>query len=147
MNNNNFLRCEGFKLVIILFFTSVCCAKPVWAVNEEALVEFGDAMQFVLPGIGLGLTAVYGDKEGAKQWAWSGLTSIGTTTVLKGFYSKVRPNSSDSALSFPSGHTTAVFWGASFLDQRYGAWWGVPAYTAATITAYSRVISRQSSCR
>ena len=61
MNNNNFLRCEGFKLLIILFFTSVYCAKPAWAVNDEELENFGDAMQFVLPGIGLGLTAYYGD--------------------------------------------------------------------------------------
>ena len=141
MNNDSFLPGGRFKLAIILLIAGVYCAKPAWAVNDEELENFGDAMQFVLPGIGLGLTAYYGDKEGAKQWAWSGLTSIGTTTVLKGFYSKIRPNGSDSALSFPSGHTTAVFWGASFLDQRYGKWWGVPAYTAATITAYSRVIS------
>ena len=141
MNNNRFLRGDGLNLAIILFITSVCCAKSAWAVNDEELEHFGDAMQFVLPGIGIGLTAYYGDKEGAKQWAWSGLTSIGTTTVLKGFYSKIRPNGSDSALSFPSGHTTAVFWGASFLDQRYGKWWGIPAYAAATVTAYSRVIS------
>ena len=141
MNNNNFLCCVKFKLIIILIFTSVYCARPAWAVNDEELEHFGDAMQFVLPGIGLGLTAYYGDKEGAKQWAWSELTSIGTTTVLKGVYGKVRPNNSDSNLSFPSGHTTAVFWGASFLDQRYGKWWGVPAYAAATVTAYSRVIS------
>ena len=141
MNNYSFFQYKGFKLISFLFFTSICCARPAWAVNDEALVEFGDAMQFVLPGIGLGLTAIDGDKEGAKQWAWSGLTSIGTTTVLKGVYEKIRPNGSDSATSFPSGHTTAVFWGASFLDQRYGKWWGIPAYAAATVTGYSRVIS------
>ena len=114
MNINNFLRSEGFKLAIILFITSVYCARSSWAFNDEKLVKFGDAMQFVLPGIGLGLTAYHGDKEGAKQWAWSGLTSIGTTMVMKGIYSKVRPNGSDSHLSFLSGYTTAVFWGASF---------------------------------
>lgn len=40
-----------------------------------------------------------------------------------------------------SGHTTAVFFGASFLDQRYGKWWCIPAYITAGITAYSHVIS------
>ena len=113
----------------------------VHAVNEEELEKFGDAMQFVLPLTGLGLTAVNKDLEGAKQFGWHGLTSIGTTTAVKGDYQKVRPNKSSSATSFPSGHTTAVFFGASFLDQRYGKWWGIPAYTAAGITAYSRVIS------
>ena len=62
-------------------------------------------------------------------------------TVMKGIYQKIRPNGSDSATSFPSGHTTAAVFGAAFLDQRYGKWWGIPAYTAAGITAYSRVIS------
>jgi len=113
----------------------------VHAVNEEELEKFGDAMQFVLPLTGLGLTAVNKDLEGAKQFGWHGLTSIGTTTAVNGVYQKIRPNASSSATSFPSGHTTAVFFGASFLDQRYGKWWGIPAYTAAGITAYSRVIS------
>ena len=99
----------------------------VHAVNEEELEKFGDAMQLVIPLTGLGLTAVNKDMEGAKQFGWHGLTAIGTTTVLKGVYQKIRPNNSSSATSFPSGHTTAVFFGASFLDQRYGKWWGIPA--------------------
>lgn len=114
---------------------------PVYAVNDESLENFGDIAQFALPAIGLGATWFYDDKEGAEQWLWSGLTSVGTTTVMKGVYEKVRPNGGPSALSFPSGHTTAAFFGAAFLDQRYGKWWGVPAYTAATLTAYSRVVT------
>ena len=126
------------SFITCLFLYSI---SPAQAVDDESLEQFGDVMQFALPAIGLGATWGYGDKEGAKQWAWSGLTSVGTTTVLKGVYQKIRPNGSTSATSFPSGHTTAVFWGASFLDMRYGKWWGIPAYTAAGITAYSRVIS------
>jgi membrane-associated phospholipid phosphatase len=95
----------------------MCSILPAQAVNEESLEQFGDVMQFALPAIGLGATAIYKDKEGAKQWAYSGLTSIGTTTVLKGVYQKIRPNASSSATSFPSGHTTAAVFGAAFLDQ------------------------------
>ena len=116
-------------------------AGSVQAVSDEDWEEFGDAMQFVLPLAGLGLTAGYKDKEGAKQWAWSGLTSLGTTTVLKGVYQKIRPNASSSKTSFPSGHTTAAFFGASFIDMRYGKWWGIPAYALAGLTAYSRVVT------
>jgi membrane-associated phospholipid phosphatase len=130
-----------YHLFFVLFLICAYNTKLAQAVNDESLEEFGDVMQFALPAIGLGATAFYKDKEGAKQWAYSGLTSVGTTTVLKSVYQKIRPNASTSATSFPSGHTTAVFWGASFLDQRYGKWWGIPAYTAAGITAYSRVIS------
>jgi len=114
---------------------------PAQAVSDESWEEFGDAMQFVLPLAGLGLTAAYRDKEGAKQWGWSGLTSLGTTTVLKGVYGKIRPNASESKTSFPSGHTTAAFFGASFIDMRYGKWWGIPSYVLAGLTAYSRVVT------
>jgi hypothetical protein len=141
LQKNTLPQLRRYALFFVLFLICTYNTKLVQAVNEESLEEFGDAMQFVLPGIGLGLTAYYGDKEGAKQWGWSGLTAVGTTTVMKGIYQKIRPNASESATSFPSGHTTAVFWGASFLDQRYGKWWGIPAYTAAGITAYSRIIS------
>ena len=125
----------------VMLTVYMCSLTSVNAVNDESLEEFGDVMQFALPAIGLGATAYYKDKEGAKQWAYSGLTAIGTTTVMKGIYQKIRPNGSDSATSFPSGHTTAAVFGAAFLDQRYGKWWGIPAYTAAGITAYSRIIS------
>ena len=142
MVSKNFLcRCKRLQFFIVLLLISSLNTKTVQAVNEESLEEFGDVMQFALPAIGLGATAYYKDKEGAKQWAYSGLTAIGTTTVMKGIYQKIRPNGSDSATSFPSGHTTAAVFGAAFLDQRYGKWWGIPAYTAAGITAYSRIIS------
>ena len=136
MHKNIFLRFGRFKLLVILLAVCISSMELARAVNDEKLEEFGDIMQFALPAIGLGATAIYGDLDGTKQWAWSGLTSVGTTAVLKGVYQKIRPNASESATSFPSGHTTAVFWGASFLDQRYGRWWGVPAYAAATVTAY-----------
>jgi len=108
------------------------------ATHADSLEEFGDAMQFVLPGIGFGLVAYDRDKEGFKQWGYSGLTAVGTTLVMKGIYGKPRPTTA-SQTSFPSGHTTAAVWGAAFLDQRYGKWWGIPAYAAAAVTAYSRV--------
>lgn len=134
-------RSHRVVAIAVLLAGSAEYSNKSHAVNEDALEEFGDAMQFVLPLTGLGLTAINKDKEGAIQFGWQGLTAIGTTTVMKGIYQKLRPNGSTSATSFPSGHSTAAFFGASFLDQRYGRWWGIPGYTAAAITAYSRVIS------
>jgi len=125
------------KLTVLLLFA---VTSDLQAEEDTDLTRFGDVAQFALPALGLSATWIYDDKEGAKQWGWSGLTAVGTTTVLKGVYEKIRPNASSSATSFPSGHTTAAFWGASFLDMRYGRWWVIPAYTAAGITAYSRVI-------
>ena len=116
-------------------------AMAAHAEEESNLEKFGDVMQWALPALGLGATYIYDDPEGRKQWLYTGVTAVGTTTALKGVYAKMRPNFSDSRTSFPSGHTTGAFFGAAYLDQRYGKWWGIPSYTAAVITAYSRVDS------
>jgi hypothetical protein len=113
----------------------------VHAEEDDNLTKFGDIMQIALPALGLGATYIYDDREGRKQWLYTGVTAIGTTSVLKVVYAKMRPNFSESRTSFPSGHTTGAFFGAAFLDQRYGKWWGIPSYTAAAITAYSRIQS------
>jgi membrane-associated phospholipid phosphatase len=41
--------------------------------------------------------------------------------------------------SFPSGHTSTVFQGASFIHRRYGFKYSIPAYAIAGFTAFSRV--------
>lgn len=141
MPNKSSSQVRPLLRAVAILPVCMCSISSVQAVNEDSLEEFGDVMQIALPVIGLGATAIYKDKEGAKQWAYSGLTAVGTTTVMKGIYQKIRPNAGQSATSFPSGHTTGAFFGAAFLDQRYGKWWGIPAYTAAAITAYSRVVT------
>ena len=60
------------------------------------------------------------------------------TGIGKHSFEKLRP-SGGSRTSFPSGHATAVFSGASFVGTRYGALYGVPLYLAAGFTAYNRV--------
>ena len=125
----------------ILLFILAISAFTAYAEEDTNLTEFGDIMQFALPALGLGATYIYDDREGRKQWLYTGVTAVGTTSVMKVIYAKVRPNFSESQTSFPSGHSTGAFFGAAFLDQRYGKWWGIPSYAAAVITAYSRVQS------
>ncbi|MFA9420973.1 MAG: phosphatase PAP2 family protein [Gammaproteobacteria bacterium] len=110
-----------------------------FAEENENLTEFGDAMQFILPLTAWGATFIYDDQPGRFQFYKSALTSLTITTVGKGIVEKTRPNNSSSKTSYPSGHTTGAFLGATFLNTRYGPKWGIPAYTLATITAYSRV--------
>jgi membrane-associated phospholipid phosphatase len=126
------------RLISVLALTLVFSAH---AEEDDNLTRFGDIMQIALPALGLGATYIYDDREGRKQWLYTGATAIGTTSVMKLIYAKMRPNFSESRTSFPSGHTTGAFFGAAFLDQRYGKWWGIPSYTAAAITAYSRIES------
>lgn len=129
------------RLIVILLIGSWISSSNAIAEEDTDLTKFGDIMQIALPALGLGASYIYDDREGRKQWLYTGVTAIGTTTVLKGVYAKMRPNYSESRTSFPSGHTTAVFFGAGFLDQRYGIWWGAPSYAAAALTAYSRIQS------
>jgi membrane-associated phospholipid phosphatase len=121
------------------YFLIVFSGNQAFAEENDNLTEFGDAMQFILPLTAWGATFIYDDQPGRFQFYKSALTSLTITTVGKGIVEKTRPNNSSSKTSFPSGHTTGAFIGATFLNTRYGLAWGIPAYTAATITAYSRV--------
>lgn len=118
---------------------AVLCALP-WSVAcaSESLQRVGDFLQYALPATGLAATAVQGDGRGAVQWFWSGATTLTFVGVGKAFGEKTRPDDT-SATSYPSGHTAWAFWGASFLDSRYGPQWGIPAYALAALTAYSRI--------
>ncbi|HET9025834.1 MAG TPA: phosphatase PAP2 family protein, partial [Burkholderiaceae bacterium] len=108
------------------------------ACASESLQRLGDVLQYALPATGLAATAAYGDGRGTVQWFWSGATTLTFVGVGKALGEKTRPDES-SANSYPSGHAAWAFWGASFLDSRYGPVWGIPAYALAALTAYSRV--------
>jgi len=77
--------------------------------------------------------------EGTLQFSKSFLTTLGATYALKYTINAERPNGGSH--SFPSGHTSAAFSGASFLQKRYGWKYGAPAYLAATFVGWSRIES------
>lgn len=115
------------------------CALPLSvATASESLQRLGDFLQYALPATGLVATGMYRDADGTIQWIWSGATTLAVVGVGKTIGDKTRPDET-SATSYPSGHTAWAFWGASFLDTRYGPGWGIPAYMLAALTAYSRV--------
>lgn len=134
-----------FALTLFFFF-SLNISPAVHAENED-ITEAGDYLQIILPAVAGLSTFVAGNDEGGlwdKQGTYQAIKSIGfslaTMGVGKELAEKIRPDFSDP-VSFPSGHTTAAFAGAGFIDQRYGHWWGVPALLAAGFTAYSRIQS------
>ena len=102
----------------------------------------GDLLQIMLPSYGIYKTYKIDDKDGRNQ-LWKSLLSTFTVTyALKYGIDKTRPNG-DCCESFPSGHTSIAFSGATFLDKRYGHKIGIPAYIMASFVGYSRVYAEK----
>jgi membrane-associated phospholipid phosphatase len=125
-------RMQAGALVLTL---AASCAE-----GSEALQNAGDILRYALPLTGLAISGLRGDWEGARQWALSGATTLGAVAIGKSTTGKLRPDGSGDT-SYPSGHAAWAFWGAAYLDTRYGPVWGWPAYGLAALTAYSRIDS------
>jgi membrane-associated phospholipid phosphatase len=63
------------------------------------------------------------------------------TSAVKLAASRTRPNG--GVLSFPSGHSSATFASATVLADHYGWKVGVPAYTVAAFTGWTRIRDHQ----
>lgn len=91
-----------------------------------------------VPAIGLIYSYSIGDIEGIKELTLGCAVSAQLTTFLKNTVQRRRPNSENN-LSFPSGHASFSFSGASYLHHRYGLGWGLPMYAVATAISIQRV--------
>jgi membrane-associated phospholipid phosphatase len=112
--------------------------------SANASVENGgDILYKVIPAVALASTLYFEDDySGSWQFAKSLAATELTTLLLKSAINEQRPNG-ECCSSFPSGHSSVAFSGASFMHFRYGWRYGIPAYVAASFVAYSRVDSRQ----
>jgi membrane-associated phospholipid phosphatase len=86
----------------------------------------------------------------AHDWDWTGVKeltvdtglTVGTALILKQIVREQRPDGSNWH-SFPSDTAALAFAPASFLWDRYGWEYGMPAYLAAGYVGYERVNSKQ----
>jgi membrane-associated phospholipid phosphatase len=112
---------------------------PVLA--KSNLEKSGDIMHLLLPATAFAASLVIEDNyQGSWQLIKSGVVSRVAVEGLKFAVDKDRPDDSGDD-SFPSGHTADSFASATFIQQRYGWQWGIPAYIGATFVGYSRVQS------
>ncbi|RJG50510.1 phosphatase PAP2 family protein [Motilimonas pumila] len=121
-----------------LFAGAAQASNEINSSVNDSYVEAGDALQIAIPAMGYFAAWLHDDWEGAKQLTYSVVSTQAIIHGMKYAVGRRRPNDS-SWNSFPSGHTGAAFSGAAFLQSRYGAAWGVPAYAAAAFVGASRV--------
>jgi membrane-associated phospholipid phosphatase len=123
--------------VFLLLFTALVYAPPTFSQNE-AIEKTGDVLQIALPSAALASTIIWRDgQEGPWQFVYTMTVSTILTQSLKRAINKPRPNG--GSFAFPSGHTSAAFTGAAFIQKRHGWKWGLPAYALAGFTGWSRV--------
>lgn len=127
---------------IIIVLLILCNIQNITAqeltTQESTIKSVGDVFLIAIPATALGTTLVLGDKKGTWQFTKAFLLNQAITFGLKKAINKERPDASNTD-SFPSGHTSTVFQGASFIHMRYGFKYSVPAYLAAGFTAFSRI--------
>lgn len=107
------------------------------------LQRLGDILQYALPWAALAAVAFTGKAELAWDWLYGGLAATIIVHVLKvaSNYTRfgVRPNG--GANSFPSGHTSGAFIGASFVLFAFGPVMAAVPLALAALTGLSRVLS------
>ena len=82
------------------------------------------------------------DMDGTKNFLKSYIATSATTYLLKITTHRLSPDGSDY-MSFPSGHTSSAFAGASFIHFRYGFQYSIPMYLLASFTGYSRIYAKK----
>lgn len=101
-----------------------------------------DVLAVALPVSALAGTLYLRDWKGLLQGVETAAATAAVTYILKYTVKEKRPDGSDYH-SFPSGHTAVTFATASYLMERYGWEFGVPAYILSTYVAWGRVFSKK----
>ena len=127
------IQIKTLLLILFLFSHSILLAQ-----NKSNVELSGDILEVGIPLTALASTFIWNDNhQGKYQFINSMGTSVILTHIIKIVINKPRPNGSEQ--SFPSGHTSAAFTGAAFLERRHGWKVGIPAYLLASYVGWTRI--------
>jgi membrane-associated phospholipid phosphatase len=131
-------KCIVFILILAIF-------TPIGKLRANTFQQVGDVLQFAVPVYAFGLSCGEEGYDGSKQFIYSLAASQLCVHVLKETTQQKRPNyqEGDKKKSFPSGHTSSAFVGASFIHRRYGFKQAVVPYGLAIATGISRVQAKK----
>ena len=124
--------------LLILFY----CGLLLFSSNAQTsnIEKSGDILEIVLPVTAFASTFIWKDQQKAPmQFIKTMGTSFVITHTIKRLINKQRPNGGN--YSFPSGHTSAAFTGAAFIERRYGLKAGIPTYLLASYVGWTRIES------
>ena len=116
----------------------ICFKISIASAEESSFEKVGDIIQVSIPATAYLSTFYMNDDQGRKQFYYSFLTNLTVTYGMKYAINKPRPEGHGD-YSFPSGHTSAAFQGATFIQKRYGWKYGLPAYLCASYVGWSRI--------
>ena len=131
----------NFKLWLTIGLTFVLISTSLQAKSKVEIL--GDIIQIALPLYTLGRLGYEKDTQSQMEFLKSIGATVAITQVLKRATHIRRPDGSDFH-SFPSGHTSAAFAGASFLHTKYNnPYQNIIAYSLASYVGYSRVYAQK----
>jgi len=138
-----------FSFLINIYFLNIAYANwdsPSFITNQnqtsiKVQQRLGDVVVIGLNLLAFGKALQEDNNDGLKEYLYSATTNTILTLGLKYGVNRTRPDGDKH--SFPSGHSSYSFMAATFLQQRYGSKFGVPALFGASYVAYSRVASKR----
>jgi membrane-associated phospholipid phosphatase len=116
--------------------------KTPLTASQKSIEKLGTGVAIALPIVAGGIALYKKDRIGVAQLLVESALTVGTAYALKNIVREQRPDGSDFH-SFPSGTTALAASGSSFLWQRYGWEYGLPAFAATQFVSYSRIQAHQ----
>ena len=125
---------------MVKYLSIILCVLIVSALKAQDfnIEKSGDIISVALPVSAFASTIIGKDKQEPNlQFIKTMGLSLVITHSIKRIINKERPNGGD--YSFPSGHTSAAFTGAAFIERKYGFKYGIPSYLLASYVGWTRI--------